>query len=212
MFKKHQAALSLMLEFLGDVAISGIKQMDIDNYFEMVSRLPPRWPDVIRQKGISVKELASQSHPITLSPMTFKYSYMGSIRPFLAEAKRLFGDSGFPLHLTVTGIKYKGTQKEGARIQRAFKHEELKRLFEGAEYAAFAADKNLAHQYWLPLIGFHTGARVNEICQLNPQCDISEEAGIWYFDFTEESEGNDNVVKSVKNSGSRRHVCSKRTG
>jgi integrase len=131
---------------------------------------------------------------------------MASVRPFLAEAKRLFGDVGFPLNLTVEGIKYKGTQTEGARKQRAFRKDELKRLFEGSEYAAFAADPAHAAEYWLPLIGLYTGARVNEICQLNPQCDIQHEEGIWFLNFTEESEADDRVVKSVKTAGSRRKV------
>jgi integrase len=204
MFKKHRAALALLVESIGDIPVSDIRQLHIDSYFDLLCRLPPRWADEVRQKGISVKELAKLDHPLTLSPKTFEYSYMASIRPFLAEAKRLFGDNGFPRHLTVEGIKYKGNQKEGARKQRAFTEDELKRLFEGAEYAAFAADPSQAAQYWLPLIGLYTGARVNEVCQVNPQCDVQEEEGIWFFDFNEESASDERVTKSVKTAGSRR--------
>jgi integrase len=204
MFKKHQAALALLLESVGDIPVSEIRQLDIDSYFDMLSQLPPRWSDEVRQKGIPAKELAKLEHPVTLAPKTFEYSYMASIRPFLAEAKRLFGDNGFPRHLTVEGIKYKGNQKEGARKQRAFTKDELKRLFEGAEYAAFADDPSQAAQYWLPLIGLYTGARVNEVCQVNPQCDVQEEEGIWFFDFNEESASDERVTKSVKTAGSRR--------
>jgi len=204
MYRKHQVALGLLLESVGDVPVSEIRQIDIDTYFDMLSRLPPRWPDEVRRKGISAKDLAKLNHPVTLSPKTFEYSYMASIRPFLAEAKRLFGDNGFPRHLTVDGIRYKGNQKDGVRKQRAFSKVELKRLFEGAEYAAFAADPKLAAQYWLPLIGLYTGARVNEICQLNPQCDVREDEGIWFFDFNEDSISDERVTKSVKTEGSRR--------
>jgi integrase len=206
MFKMHQAALGLLLESLGDVPVSQIRQLQIDAYFDMLCRLPPRWADEVRKKGISVTELARLEHEATLSPKTFEYSYMASVRPFLAEAKRLFGDSGFPQNLTVEGIKYKGTQKEGARKQRAFRKEELKRLFEGREYVAFAADPETAPEYWLPLIGLYTGARVNEICQLNPRCDIRQEERVWFFDFTEESEADKRVTKSVKTAGSKRKV------
>lgn len=204
MFKKHQAALGLLLEVLGDVPVSQIRQLQIDAYFDMLCRLPPRWADEVRRQGVSASQLAEQEHAVTLSPETFEYSYMASIRPFLAEAKRLFGDAGFPRNLTVEGSKYKGTQTEGARKQRAIRPHELKRLFEGNEYAAFAADPGMAPEYWLPLIGLYTGARVNEICQLNPQCDIRQEDDIWFFDFTEESEADERVTKSVKTTGSRR--------
>ena len=206
MFKKHQAALGLLLESVGNVPVSQIRQLQIDAYFDMLCRLPPRWADEVRRKGVSVQELAKLEHEVTLSPKTFEYSYMASVRPFLAEAKRLFGDSGFPQNLTVEGIKYKGTQKAGARKQRAFRKDELKRLFEGPEYEAFAEDPKTASEYWLPLIGLYTGARVNEICQLNPQCDIRHEDGIWFLDFTEESEADERVTKSVKTAGSKRKV------
>jgi len=206
MFKKHQAALGLLLESLGDVPVSQIRQLQIDAYFDMLCCLPPRWADDVRRKRISVQELAKLEHEVTLAPKTFEGSYMGSIRPFLAEAKRLFGDSGFPQNLTVEGIKYKGTRKEGERKQRAFRKDELKRLFEGREYRAFAVGPETAPEYWLPLIGLYTGARVNEICQLNPRCDIRQEEGIWFFDFTEESEADERVTKSVKTTGSKRKV------
>jgi integrase len=206
MFKKHQAALGLLLESVGNVPVSQIRQLQIDAYFDMLSRLPPRWADKVRRKGVSVQELAKLEHEVTLSPKTFEYSYMASVRPFLAEAKRLFGDSGFPQNLTVEGIKYKGTQKAGARKQRAFQQDELKRLFEGCEYEVFAADPATAPEYWVPLIGLYTGARVNEICQLNPQCDIKQEDGIWFLDLTEESEADERVTKSVKTAGSKRKV------
>jgi len=184
--------------------VSALRQIDIDNYFALLCRLPPRWSDEVRRAGISAAKLAERDHPVTLSPKTFEYSYMASIRPFLAEAKRLFGDCGFPERLTVEGIKYKGNQKEGARKQRAFREEELKRLFEGSEYAKLAKEPGRDAEYWLPLIGLYTGARVNEICQLNPQVDIREEGGIWFFDFTEESASHEKVTKSVKTAGSTR--------
>jgi hypothetical protein len=105
MFKKHRAALSLLLESVGDVPVSPIRQRQIDAYFDLLCRLPPRWSDEVRRTGLPAKELAKLEHAETLSPKTFVYSYMASVRPFLAEAKRLFGDAGFPLNLTVEGIK-----------------------------------------------------------------------------------------------------------
>lgn len=47
----------------------------------------------------------------------------------------------------------------------------------------------------MPHIGLFTGARVNEICQVNPQTDTREEDGIWYFSITDETEGDERVKK-----------------
>lgn len=77
----------------------------------------------------------------------------------------------------------------------------MKRLFEGSEYAKLAKEPGTDAEYWLPLIGLYTGARVNEICQLNLQVDMREKGGIWFFDFTEESASHKKVTKSGKTAG-----------
>ena len=72
----------------------------------------------------------------------------------------------------------------------------------------YASDKSTAHYCWLPLIGLHTGARINEICQLNPMVDIAQDAnsGIHYFHFTNDSESAFGGDKSIKNKSSKRVV------
>jgi integrase len=55
-------------------------------------------------------------------------------------------------------------------------------------------------------VGLYTGARVREVCQLNPQADIREEDGIWFFDITEDGEAAEGVTKSTKTASSRRRV------
>lgn len=54
-------------------------------------------------------------------------------------------------------------------------------------------------------IGLFTGARVNEICQINPQTDIQQDAdtGIWYFLMTDETEGDDRIEKTIKTKTTR---------
>ena len=120
-------------------------------------------------------------------------------------ARRKYHDEGWPTTVLVEGIEYQGTRKAGINKQRAFKPDELKRLFEGDEIRAFAADGNLHHQYWILLIGLFTGARVNEICQINPQVDIlfNDEVGVWFFNISSETEGDERIEKSVKSKVSR---------
>lgn len=74
--------------------------------------------------------------------------------------------------------------------------------------ASYVGNFKTQHQYWLPMIGLYSGARVNEICQLNPQYDIrkDESSGLWFFDFTEETPGGEGVDKSHKNESSKRRV------
>ncbi len=95
----------------------------------------------------------------------------------------------------------------GINKQRAFRHEELKILFrqcKDEELCIKCGDRALL---LVPLIGLFTGARLNEVCQLNPNTDIKQDmkTGIYYFHFTDEGlvEG---IEKSIKTSSSRRIV------
>lgn len=206
MFRKYSACLALFREVVGDVPVQGIRQKTIDDFFALLCKLPPRWADEKRRRGCSVADLAAMAWPKTMAPKTFEDTYMAALRPFLKDSRRLYGDEGFPLTLTTDGIKYTGKMAGGEDKQRALRPDELRRLYEGPECAAFAADASLADRYWLPLVGLYTGARVNEVCQLNPQCDIREEEGVWSFYITPETEAAEGVSKSVKNKTSLRAV------
>lgn len=206
MFKKYKAVLSAFLEVIGDKSCSQLRQKEIDGFFELMCCLPPRWTDEKRKHGVSLKELSEQDWSECISQATFDNGYLGAFRPFLTEARRRYGDQGFPPNLTTDGIKYSGDREAGSQKQRHIKSDELRRMFEGAEMQSFARLPELQHCYWLPLVGLYTGARVNEVCQLNPQIDIREEDGIWFFDFTSKSEGDDRIKKRIKNKGSHRKV------
>jgi integrase len=69
---------------------------------------------------------------------------------------------------------------------------------------AFATDPTKAHCYWLPILGLFTGARVNELCQLNPSTDLASEDGIPFLWITPETEGDTRIRKRTKNSRSRK--------
>lgn len=206
MLKKHKPALNMFLQVVGNKPVNELRRADINEFFDLLICLPPRWNDQCRQLGVSIRELACMDHEKTIGPKTFQDGYIASLRPFLRASIRDYGDQGFPDTLTTEGIEYLGDQEEDVNKQRAFRVHELERLFRGAEMQRFAADPELHDFYWLPLLGLFTGARVNEICQLNPQVDISQdqETGVWFLWINAESEADVGVRKSVKTGDSRK--------
>lgn len=206
MLKKHTVTLGLLLEVVGDRPVTELRQKDIHDFLGVLCKLPPRWKDEQRRRGLSVRELAEMPWPSCIAPKTYEDGYVASLRPFLLDSINLYGDQGFPLNLNTTRVRYSGTRAADERQQRAMSADELVRLFTGPEYREFAADPAQAHRYWLPLVGLFTGARINELCQLNPQCDIREEDGIPFIDITDKSPGDPRILKSVKNKSSRRVV------
>lgn len=212
MLKKHQVALTLFSEVLGPkLPVEQIRQVQINEYFEKIQRLPARWPDICRRHKISVSHLLNNEKLLGtqgMAPKTFNDSYRASVSSFLRAAKRDFQDQGFPTTLTTEGIEYSGTRIEGEHAQRAMRPDELKRLFEGAEMETIAQDPSLAHQYWLPHLGLFSGARINELCQVNPQADIhvDQASGALYLRITDDTPSDENVKKTTKNKISKRNV------
>ena len=207
MAKKIGAVLDLFLEVVGDKYIHALRQTDINEFFEIVNKLPPRWSDVKRQLGISARQVAEMNLG-TMAKATFDGTYKAVMKPFLETCQTNWQDRGFPTSLTTNRIEYRGEREKRTNNQRAFTPEELTVLFCGPEMRAFAEDASQHHKYWLPHLGLFTGARVNELCQINPQCDIvkDEKYDIWYLNISEDSEGYETIDKSVKTDSSKRIV------
>ncbi|MEW8194023.1 MAG: site-specific integrase [Candidatus Thiodiazotropha sp.] len=203
MYKKHKTVLPMFVELVGNKPVNDIKQADIVDFFDVVQKLPPRWADKKKKHSCTIRELAVMSHEKTMAEGTIKDTYIASVRYFLKDAVTNWQDQEFPTTLTTEGIKYRGNRIEDEGRQREFYPHELKRLFEGAEMREFASDEKFAHYYWLPHIGLFTGARVNEICQLNPQADIIDKDGIWCFSFSEDTPSDELVDKSIKTKDNR---------
>ena len=206
MFKKVESVLPLFLEIVGDRPVDEIKQAHINEFFALIQKLPPRWRDESRRTGLSAREMADKGYAKTLSPKTFEDTYAACVRLFLTACIKNWQDDGFPTTLTVKGAEFSGPSPAGESKQRSFSAAELRRLFEGPEVLGFGANVKTMHKYWLPHLGLFTGARVNELCQLNPASDIATEDGIWHFIFTESGESAVGVKKSIKNATSKRKV------
>lgn len=207
MRRKHQTCLPVFLELVGDRPVETLKHAQVRDAFDLLQRLPPHWKTLQRQTGQSLRDIAAVDHPVCLSEKTFRDTYLASIRQFLLWAVESFGDQGFP-SLPLKTIHYTGARAAGIHGQRALTDDELRRLFEGPEMQSMAADPIDSFRCWLPMLGLYTGARVNELCQLNPSTDIRQESatGIWYLDITNEGEAADGVTKRVKNKVSKRRV------
>ncbi len=207
MLKKVKSVMPLLLQVVGNKPIGSLTQSDLLAFFDTVQVLPPRWSDVCRQQRISLRELAERRMG-EMSKGTFDGTYMAAMAPFLKYCRGRWQDKGWPMTLTVEGIQYLGSRRDAEFGQRHFEHDELKRLFQGSEMAALARSETEAYKFWLPHVGLFSGARINELCQLNPQLDIREDkkSGFWFFDITEDSAGHEDIEKSVKTKSSKRSV------
>nr|WP_275664936.1 site-specific integrase [Vibrio mediterranei] len=94
-------------------------------------------------------------------------------------------------------MKFKKTRRD-SEAKQAYSHADLYKIFNTPIHT-----KQLykhSHYYWLPLLGYFTGARLNELCQLY-KSDVLMVDGTWVIRINDLFEG-----QKVKNAFSRRFV------
>lgn len=149
-----RAVAVLLTRIIGDNPIDQITRKDAHRFRETALRLPPRLnqlPDQPLEQSIA--EATS-----TISITTFN-NYVKNLTTFFSYAVR----EGYCSRNPFDGLRVRQRHKVSEE-RSAFSPDDLKRLFNKTTYAA--ADGPKPNQYWLPLLGLYTGARLNELCQL----------------------------------------------
>lgn len=203
----------LFISFIGERKIDAISQKEVNQFFRLLTKYPGgRGGLSAEMKKMSFLERiehAEKNNSVRTSPKTYASNYLSPANLFFTWLKANYEDYAPAITLDhINYTQYGGQRDKGEDKQRALKIQEIKRLMCSEKMISYAGNFKTQHQYWLPMIGLFTGARVNEICQLNPQHDISkdESTGLWFFDFTEETPSGEGVSKSHKNESSKRRV------
>lgn len=204
MNEKHGFILPAFLEVVGDMPITELRQTHVKDFLLTAQKLPPRWSDLRRKGSKGIRELASQSWDETLSLKTYEGSYRASLRTFLERSVADWQDAGFPTTLT-TNVPYLGSRTKTERKQRAIRQNEIRLIFFHEKMGKIIKSSAKVHKFWLLAIELYTGARVREVCQINPQYDWGCKDGQWWLRFTDEAgeKPDPDVIKSVKTGKSR---------
>ena len=211
--KKLGSFGNLFIErYLDDKKINLITQKEVNEFFRLLVKVAGGRggnTDAYNKLDIHQRIIdAKDNNKVLMSPDTFKNTYVGSARQFFKYLKLHYEDYA-PL-LDVEHINYKdfgGLRESGESKQRALGLNEVAILMDCPLMQGYSKRFEDSHQFWLPMIGLFTGARVNEICQLNPQADVlqDDKSGIWYFNLTNDDAGV-GIEKSHKNNHSKHKV------
>ncbi|BCS87135.1 site-specific integrase [Pseudodesulfovibrio sediminis] len=101
-------------------------------------------------------------------------------------------DQGYKVVPNVTRRKFKITKKKRAATE-PFTPDDLHTIFHCQQYVADSWTK--PYQFWMPILGLATGARIEELAQLNLD-DVRCHEGVWYIMVTDEGEGQDTKTES----------------
>lgn len=166
-------SLRLLLGVCGDVPLSKIKRNQILAFWDAVRWLPSRASVRPEYRDLSFDEAVAKGRAQNVSEpadATFDkhHQRLGVFFNTLVKQDGLRRSPLFP---------YPGrdTSKDMA-TGRPFSDEELARVFDPDGFTAWA--ESSPHRWWGPILGLHTGARVNEVAQLYLD-DVRQIDGTW---------------------------------
>jgi integrase len=123
-----------------------------------------------------------------------------SVNKYLQSYGDLFNwakQNGHVDHNVFAGLTIRQNKLRNQDSRTPFEPEQIRSIL-GAVLSNRDGLAKLDYQKWGPLLGVYTGARLNEVAQLEPK-DIKQVDGIWCFDFNDDGDR-----KSLKNGASRR--------
>lgn len=176
-----------------DKKTSQITKADINEFIKLVLNLPANKTKISKYQKKSFIDFLTTIVPEKdrLSPTT-QEKYIRSIGAFLKWLKR--NDySEIDLELPLKNVKFNKVRSNEQR--NSFTKVDLEKLFNSDAYIK-GRHKQASH-FWVPLIGIYTGARLNEICQLQVKdVYLEKETNRWVFDINEDKQSDPN--KSLK--------------
>ena len=200
---------SLLVEVMGDPKLVKVDRDYLREYESLLRSIPARRDlPKIRYRINDIHELmvkARENGDPLMSDNTVR-KYMRVIFEAFrwADGEGIFIKS--PANQFFAPVE---NEKMDQDFKADFTDEDLHAIFNRPWFKRGTVDRNSggrfhhyrAFHYWLPLIGFFTGARINELCQLYLDDIKQDAAGFYFFEIS-----NERVDQSLKTINSRRKI------
>ena len=188
------------VEAIGDKDVRDITKTDIIDYRSCLLKLPKSKKAAIKRLPLLQQvELAEKEGLTTLSTSTVNKNIrlLSGVLQYALDTALI---SANPAHgAGITASKSKAKLEKVA--EKGYKQTEITELFSNSAFNDANADHPYgAACYWLPILCYYTGARIQELAQLY-RSDIKSDNGDYYISITEDLDG-----KTVKNLSSVRDV------
>ena len=157
-------------------------------------KLPKNIKKMPRYRNKTLSEILAMEIPEKdlMDPRTLRDKF-SKINSFLSWIK----EQGYTLPGNIFGILTLKSSKSPRQEREVFTPEDLGKLFRNEGFRALERER--PERYWVPLVALYSGARLEEICQLEVR-DIRKVGDVWCFDI------NDRGDKAVKTDAGKRLV------
>ncbi|MCL7421608.1 MAG: tyrosine-type recombinase/integrase [Methylobacter sp.] len=157
--KQVKATLDLFLSIIGDMPLNNIDKAVARRFKQQYMKLPANMRKKQAYRDKSIAELLAMEIPNEdrLEHNTINNNLI-RVSVFFNWAE----DQGYITKNPFEGLTL-GKKKRASEERQAFNKDDLVKLFGSKDY-----QRGFKHpyQYWVPIIGLHTGMRLEEICRL----------------------------------------------
>ncbi|NAW77405.1 tyrosine-type recombinase/integrase [Vibrio sp. V33_P6A3T137] len=190
-----EAKCRIVLDLIGKPHLRAIRRSDAEAVSSLLRNYPTNLKKHKQFNGLSGHDAIKRNNELglpTLSDESVK-DYCQKMSGFFewCQLNELTDINPFK------AIRFKKTRRD-SEAKNAYTPIELEKIF-GAIVRAKQAHKH-PYYFWLPLLAYFTGARLNELCQLY-RADIYQVDGIWVIQIDDRFDG-----QRLKNLTSRRIV------
>ncbi len=199
----------LLLEVMGDSTLEKVDRDFLRKYESLLRSIPARRDlDKIRYKINGIHELIAKTNengdPLTSDNAVRKYMRVIFEAFRWADGEGIFIKS--PANKFFASVE---NEKMDKNFKADFTDEDLHAIFNRPWFKRGTVNRNSegrfhhyrAFHYSLPLIGFYTGARINELCQFYLDDIKQDDAGFYFFEIN-----NERADQSLKTINSRRKI------
>jgi len=191
----------LFLEVVGNKATDKLTKADVIKYRNTVLNLPVNRHKVSKYKNLTIDQINAQKTPEAdqISKRT-KSNYLAKVSSLLFW---LESDGYLAERINSPLIGVVKMDKSAHEERDPYSDKELSQLFSSVTY--LEGQHKFPSFFWIPLIGLLSGARENEICQLEiSDIKFDTPSGLWVFSINQDNP--DETKKSVKKPTHKRLV------
>ncbi len=193
--RMSHAKISIILSLLNKTEISEIRRLEAEEVRSLLLKYPVNAKKMPQFKNKSCAQTITANQKYDLPTLSTE-----SVRDYVQKASSFF-EWCVQMELTdinpFKGLRFKKTRKD-REAKHAYTQDALVKIF-STEIHTQKRYKH-AYYYWLPLLAYFTGARLNELCQLY-KADVYQKQDIWVIQIDDRFEG-----QKLKNASSRRII------
>ena len=203
---QNSATFRMFVDVVGDLPFTAVTRQHTSEFLGVLEQLPAMYSKSPEWRSMALRDIAAapkKKGTVMLAKKTQArhFAALGGLFKHLKSRRGYIGDN--------PALSFGLKPKRNAKNERpAWTPAELAQLFASPIWAGCESERRRSTpgphvfrnaMYWLPLLCVFHGARLEEVAQLRRR-DVRKESDIWYFNVTDEGDGqlkNENSVRQV---------------